>query len=212
MKTFITLFFSIVVTFSVRLYAQEPSKLDLGCSFGYGTQNAAPFNSAVYSHEVFFIKGQLNKELYSIQKLKLEFDFEPTYFLVNHQMLDPLYITPQRAPNYLEQRAHFLKPMTYSEFSLAVGLIIRYQFIDQFSVYIMGSVGPTLIQNETERLAKGFAFSDIAGLGFSNNWKKFSIDIRATVRHLSNANLIFPNSGHNSINLEAGVLFPIGKE
>lgn len=195
--------------FSKQAFTQETRELYIGGSVGWGTQNAAPFNSSDYSHKIAFIKGQLNKELYAIQKFQLEFDFEPTYFIINHQMLNPNYITPERAPNYLEQRAHFLEPMTYSEFSLAVGLIIRYQIIDQFSFYIMGTVGPTLIGKETERLAKGFAFSDIAGMGISNDWKKFSLDIRTTVRHLSNANLLFPNSGHNSINVEAGVLFPL---
>lgn len=209
MRLYIIILISFCCLESIQ--GQEKNELKIGGSIGWGTQNAFPFNSPDYSHENYFIKGQLNKELYGIQKFKLELDFEPTYFLIKHQLLDPTYITQFRAPDYLEQRKRFVQPMIYSEFSFALGLIVRYQIIDAFSIYIMGSIAPTLIQKETERLAKGFAFSDIAGLGFSFKWQKIIIDLRASVRHLSNADLLFPNSGHNSINGELGILFPLNK-
>ncbi|MGB0404549.1 MAG: hypothetical protein ACPGEG_10665, partial [Salibacteraceae bacterium] len=138
-------------------------ELNIGASIGWGTQNSFPFNSTDYTHKNYFIKGTLNKELYNIKKVKLEFGFEPTYFFIKHQLLNPLYITPQYSSDYLEKREQFKEPITYSEFSLGVGLIIRYQIDNQFSIYCMGTIGPTYIEKDTERLAKGFAFSDIAG-------------------------------------------------
>jgi len=54
--------FIVLCTTSTSL-AQENKEISIGISMGWGTQNAAPFNSINYSHEVLFIKGQLNKDL-----------------------------------------------------------------------------------------------------------------------------------------------------
>ena len=58
----------------------------------------------------------------------------------------------------------------------------------------------------TERLAKGFAFSDIFGLGLSYEINKLQLDFRYSVRHTSNLELKQPNGGHNTTNTEFSVL------
>ena len=61
---------------------------------------------------------------------------------------------------------------------------------------------------ETERLAAGFAFSDNIGLGVKVKYKQnFWISSALILRHESNANLKFPNSGHNSVGLRLGMMF-----
>ena len=61
---------------------------------------------------------------------------------------------------------------------------------------------------QTERLAKGIAFSDNIGLGV-----KFKLSNRmwlsnlVIIRHESNANLKFPNSGHNTLGVRMGAVF-----
>ncbi len=92
------------------------------------------------------------------------------------------------------------------EFALGIGIITRYNLINNISVYALGSVGPMIIDTETERLAKGFAFSDVFSLGLSYKLNSITIDTRYGVRHTSNLNLQNPNSGYNSANFEIGFL------
>jgi hypothetical protein len=58
---------------------------------------------------------------------------------------------------------------------------------------------------ETERLAKGFAFSNVLALGFVYKIKRFEFNIKPNVRHVSNAGLSSPNGGFNTKNIEFGV-------
>ena len=63
--------------------------------------------------------------------------------------------------------------------------------------------------DDTERLKKGFAFSDIFGLGISYKVNYITLDLRSTIRHNSNANLYMANNGHNSVGIESGILFKL---
>jgi hypothetical protein len=62
---------------------------------------------------------------------------------------------------------------------------------------------------DTERLKKGFAFSDILGFGFSYKQKNILFDLRMSLRHNSNANFYQPNDGHNSVGIESGISFQL---
>jgi hypothetical protein len=65
-----------------------------------------------------------------------------------------------------------------------------------------------LVSHETERLAAGLAFSDNLGLGVKFNYnKKLQLKLSVFIRHESNANLKFPNSGHNSAGIRIGTFF-----
>ena len=77
------------------------------------------------------------------------------------------------------------------------------------STYAIGGTGPMHSDKATERLAKGFAFSDIFGLGLSYELKKLLFDFRYSVRHTSNLELKQPNGGHNTTNTEFSVLFKL---
>ena len=71
----------------------------------------------------------------------------------------------------------------------------------------MVSTGPMISDKETERLAKGFAFSNVIALGISFKVQKFEFDIRPNFRHVSNAGLSSPNIGFNTKNIEFGLSF-----
>ena len=63
-----------------------------------------------------------------------------------------------------------------------------------------------IIDTRTERMAKGFAFSDIFSFGFSYKIKKVILDLRYGVRHVSNFQLKSPNSLYSSRNFEISFL------
>jgi hypothetical protein len=59
----------------------------------------------------------------------------------------------------------------------------------------------------TERLAAGFAFSDNIGFGVKVKYKEhFWVSSTLVIRHESNANIKFPNSGHNSVGFRLGLV------
>ncbi len=66
-----------------------------------------------------------------------------------------------------------------------------------------------ITNKETERLAKGFAFSDIFGFGFQYKMDRLVFEIRPGIRHVSNLDFQFPNCGHNSTTIDFGILFPV---
>ncbi|MFQ3326603.1 MAG: hypothetical protein ACJASM_002339 [Salibacteraceae bacterium] len=55
--------FLVLIILCSTILAQGNRDIIVIDSMGWGTQNAAPVNSIDYSHEVFFTKGQLNKDL-----------------------------------------------------------------------------------------------------------------------------------------------------
>lgn len=178
----------------------------IGLSFTSGRQQMFPFNSRDYSYDTKGIKLIYNYSFGS-KKLHFEFQAEPSIYRAEHQLLQELFVQPADGPDFLAKRETFTKLKTFTEITANIGLIIRYSFTNWWSIYWIGSVGPMYSGIETERLASGFAFSDLTGIGASLRVRRFTFDIRPGIRHVSNADLKQPNSGHNSTTLDAGVMF-----
>ncbi len=183
--------------------------LRLGFNYGFGTQQSFPFNFKDYTYDVQFYKFQINYELNAKTKWKIELNIEPGIYIANHQLLNVNYVQPRFGNDYLDQRLRFSKKKQINEYALNFGILFRYNICRQLSTYILGSVGPMISSIDTERLAKGFAFSDIFALGVSYMVNFIFLDLRFSLRHVSNANLQSPNSGHNSTNMEFGVSFQL---
>jgi hypothetical protein len=96
-----------------------------------------------------------------------------------------------------------------NEYVLNVGLIYRHHFNSKSSVYGLINAGPMYIDTETERLQKGFAFSDIFGVGYNYKLNAISFDVKTMIRHVSNANLQMPNYGLNSVGFEFGAYYEL---
>ena len=88
---------------------------------------------------------------------------------------------------------------------MGIGLCVRKPISKIASIYILASVGPMITDTETERLSKGFAFSDVLALGLSLKVDKVMFDIRPSLRHVSNAQLQSSNAGFNTKNIEFGM-------
>jgi hypothetical protein len=73
----------------------------------------------------------------------------------------------------------------------------------------LGSIGPLITDTETERMSKGFAFADVLAVGFSINIESFQLDIRPSLRHVSNAGLGSSNAGYNTKNIEFGISYQL---
>lgn len=184
----------------------QPTRL--GFMYGYGNQGGIFLDDKDYSYSSNIFKLQLFYPL-SQGKFNLDLEFQPTVGFSKHQLLNFYFIQPNE-PDYLEKRAEFTKSKLLTEYIMNTNLILSSKITNMVGVYIFIGVGPMLISKRTERLAKGFAFADNIGLGFSTRTKsKFNFDFRGSLRHLSNAELKHPNSGINIAIIELGVNFKL---
>ena len=130
---------------------------------------------------------------------------EPGIFSAKHQLLNEFFVQPKDGADYLEQREIFTKEKTITEYIINIGFLIRYDLFERFNLFLFGSIGPMFSDTETERLAKGFAFADVVALGLGYKVGKFVFEIRPGLRHVSNADLKYPNSGHNCSHINFGI-------
>lgn len=184
----------------------QGKKQNLALGFGYGIGNEIKNSDYTYTNR--YLKGQF----YYIFKTPKNFHFElllqPEINFATHQLLNLYFVTPDEA-DFEAKREAYTKLKDIREYVLNVGLVIRKPLADNFSIYALLSVGPMITDTETERLSKGFAFSDVFGIGFSLKTKKITFDLRPNIRHTSNAGLQNANAGFNTFNIEAGVVFPL---
>jgi hypothetical protein len=203
-KLYLILFINILV--SLQLLAQNESRsLRIGVDYGIGKQPFFPFSSRDYNYNVKGYKVLINYHFKKAKRLSYELQIEPGIYSARHQLLNEYFIQPKDGTNYLELREIFTKEKTITEYALNVGMVVRYNLKGRFSFFVLGSIGPMISDTETERLAKGFAFSDIIALGAGYKVGKIMFEIRPGLRHVSNANLKQPNSGHNSSNIDFGI-------
>ncbi|NQZ44458.1 MAG: acyloxyacyl hydrolase [Flavobacteriaceae bacterium] len=194
------------LTFSVVGQHGESTTRDyrIGVNIGAASQGYAPFDNPDYQYENRFVKVQLEKTIYHRRAQLLAILVEPSLYWSEHRLLNPFFIQPNRGPDYLNQRATYTTNKRFLEYALNIGLRWQFMKIGQLHPYLLGSVGPMIGTEHTERLRKGLAFSDILGLGILWQGEGIAVDLRLAIRHCSNAQLYFPNNGHNSIGLETG--------
>lgn len=191
-----------------QLNAQKESGIKrAGVNFSFGTQQFFPYNDPDYNHDVSAYKAQITYAIFKPGVISYELQFEPGIFRARHQLLNVFFVQPDAGDDYLLQREIFAKETTITEYALNVGFIMRYTPKDKLSLFVLGSIGPMISNTETERLARGFAFSDIIAVGMAYKVGKVMFEIRPGLRHVSNADLKMPNSGHNSSNIDFGISF-----
>ena len=195
----------LLCVFYFNSYGQKISRYKIGLSYGFGENEKFPFNNDDHTYDIQFYKIQLNYLIKELGKFDFEINVEPSYYQTKHQLLNEHFVTPED-PDYLNKREEFTQLKTMNEYALGVGLLVRYPILNKWSVSILGSIAPMYLETETERMANGFAFSDVLSFGLTFKIKAIAFDVRYGVRHVSNAELQQPNSGYNTTNLEFGVL------
>ncbi|MDO7171202.1 acyloxyacyl hydrolase [Mariniflexile sp. AS56] len=189
-------------------YSQtETDRFKVGFSYGNGSQSKFPFNLKDYTHTVTFYKAQLNYLIGNKKQWAYEINIEPSYNIAEHQLLNEYFIKPEDGDDYQEKRNLYTQKRTINEYVLNLGFLVRYTVCTPVSIYAVGSVGPMISDKATERLAKGYAFSDIFGVGTSYAIGDVQLDFRYSLRHTSNLEFKTPNNGHNTTNMSFSVLY-----
>jgi len=195
-------FFALMSSF---LFSQEKNQ-NFAVGLGYGIGGEIKNTDYTYTNRYF--KGQFFYTFKTTKNFKFELLVQPEINFATHQLLNLYFVTPDE-PDFEAKREAYTKLKDIHEYVLNVGLVIRKPITQNFSIYALLSVGAMITDTETERLSKGFAFSDVFGIGFSLKTKKVTLDLRPNVRHTSNAGLQNSNAGFNTYNIEAGIIFPI---
>lgn len=192
---------------SVFAYSQDSIPkfrwLRSGLVLGYASQNTFMNQEWDYTYESKIIKFSNHFNLSRKRKHSWEILVEPSYYRSKHQMINYWFIS-HTVENGNELRAKFMPLKTINEYVLNVGMVYRRYLNLHSSVYATLNSGPMYIDTDTERLKKGFAFSDILSVGYNYKMKKISFDAKCMIRHASNANMQMPNFGLNSVGFEIG--------
>ena len=204
----VILFLTCYSTYSQK-HVESNHKIRLGFNYGFGKQESFPFNSIDYSYDVQFYKFQLNYQLMEKRKWIFEINMEPAIYFSEHQLLNKYYVRPDSGDDYLIKRLEYTSKKQIKEYVLNIGLLAKYKIFNSLGVYILGSVGPMYFDTDTERMNEGFAFSDIFGLGITYKIKRIYLDMRYSIRHVSNLNISLPNNGLNSTNIEFGLTYTL---
>lgn len=184
-----------------QLYSQNFNhEKSLGFSHGFGNE----IKNRNYSYTNNYYKIQLKYVVKETKNFKYELLIQPEINFATHQLLNLYFVTPAEE-NYIEKRERYTKLKDIKEYALGIGLCMRKPILKRTSIYVMASVGPMITDTETERLSKGFAFSDVLALGLSLKTNKIIFDLRPSLRHVSNAGLGNSNSGFNTKNIEFGM-------
>lgn len=195
----------IVSLFFISSYGQKSqSKFSGGFYYGFGSE----IKNTNYTYTNSFYKLQFYYALKNTKHFTYQVVVQPEFNFATHQLLNFYFVEPHE-PNYLERREEFTKLKDIREYILNIGFVVRKPISKVFSVYVLGSVGPMITDTETERLSKGFAFSDVLAVGLSTKIGEVTFDIRPSLRHVSNAGLNESNAGFNTKNIEFGVSFPL---
>ena len=198
------LLFIFFIGISVVFGQEKASKFSVGASYGFGNE----LKNTDYTYTNRYVKGQVYYSLKKTKNFEFQVLLEPEINFATHQLLNFYFVTPDE-PNFEERRARFTKLKDIREYVLHVGFLVRKPLTERFSIYALLSVGPMFTDTETERLSKGFAFSDVLGLGISYKTKHATFDFRPNLRHNSNAGLQNSNAGFNTLNYDFGVVFPL---
>lgn len=192
--------------------SQEDSEnkrwLRTGFVYGFASQNTILKQDSDYSYESKIFKFSNHFLLSTKNKHSWEILIEPSYYRSQHQLFNYWSIKESgEAADALRAKYMVLKDI--NEYVLNVGLIYRYHLDSKSSLYTYLNAGPMYIDTDTERLKKGFAFSDIFSFGYNYRMNTISLDAKTMIRHVSNANLQQPNFGLNSIGFEFGIYYEL---
>lgn len=173
-------------------------------SYGFGSE----FNNTDYTFTNHFYKAQLYYNLKKTENFDYDILVQPEINFGRHELLNLHFVKPE-TPNFEEKRIEYMQLKNIHEYVLNLGFVVRKSIGKIFSCYALGSIGPLITDTETERMSKGFAFADILAVGFTAAYDRFQIDIRPSLRHVSNAGLGSSNAGYNTKNVEFGISYQL---
>ncbi len=198
--------FSCFIVFSQENFISR-NWLRTGVVYGFSSQNTYISQDSDYKYESQIFKISNHFNLSKKERHSWEILVEPSYYRSKHESFNYWHAFFTKNQSGAELRDEYMPLKNMNEYALNLGIIYRYNLNSNWSVYAMGNVGPMYMDTDTERMKKGFAFSDIFGLGSNYKVGKLSFDVKTMIRHVSNANFQYPNFGYNAVGFEFGMYY-----
>jgi hypothetical protein len=205
-KKLLTIVLLFVVFFSIsqenKKAVLKPNKI--GILYNYGTNENFINNDSDYTDATNTFKLQAFYTFGNWKNLDFELILQPQVQFLNHQLLNEQFVRPEEE-NYLEKRTEFTKAKTMNLYALEFGFAVKKELTAKLDFQTTLSLGFSVIDKRTERLAKGFTFIENLSFGFSyETFTNSFIYIGTNFGHVSNLNFQKPNNGYNILGLEVG--------
>lgn len=201
------LYLFLFITFCVNSQSKKKAFLKpnkIGFLYNYANEKNFLFDDTDYYYTTNTFKSQFFYKLGNWKTLNFELIVQPQIQFIKHQLLNEFYVLPSE-DEYIERRNRFTKRKDINLYALEFGLSVNKKIIKKLTLQLTASVGISMIDTETERLAKGFTFIENGSLGFSyQTTSKTVIYIGSNVGHVSNFDFQKPNSGYNVVGIELG--------
>lgn len=198
--------FALLLLFLFHPSFSQKNKNDLMIGFLYGFGHE--FKNKNYTFDNQFYKIHVGYVIKKTKRYTWELVVEPEINLGRHQLINPFFITSDD-PDYIIKREYYSKMNNVNQYILNLGICIRKPISKTLSIFILGSSGSLISDAKTERLAKGFALSNVLAIGIDLELNTFIFEIKPSFRHVSNAGFKSPNLGFNTANIEFGFYFSI---
>jgi hypothetical protein len=202
------LFLIIILCQTIGSLAQEkklrlkPSNLSV--YYGFGKDGNILFDDFKYQHKSKHIKISFDYIL-NDRTYYLSLAVQPQIQYLKHRLLNMNSMQPSEE-NFEENRIDFTQLNSLKLYALEFEISITRRIFKKTEAKAFVGVGPAYIDSETERLAKGFTFIENLGIAIRYQLgKQLFIELRPHIRHTSNAGIIRPNKGYNTLNMEMGL-------
>jgi len=199
----------VLSAFHIVAAQEEPTPPDWGIHIGYASQQAFPFDNEDYTLTQHHILGHLRLQQFQLGSFKVDILSELGYYFSKHQLLNKWFTTTSFFDDFpADFQEYAMTEKNIHQLAAHLGMTFNWFLNPKIAVFGYSSIGPMWTSKLTERLAAGVAFSDNVGLGFKIQYnERLWISSTLVLRHESNADLKFPNSGHNTTGLRLGLVF-----
>ncbi len=176
----------------------------IGLYAGIGNEHTFLFDDPDYSYKTSYIKASFQYAL-NHKKYQWRLAVQPQIHFLKHQLLNRFFVR-EIEENFEEDRITFTTLKSMRLYALTFEISVRRNIFKNLEASAFFAVGPGIIDTRTERLAKGFTFTE--NIGFALHYRisrQLFLALRPTFSHVSNARIQLPNSGYNVMNIEAGI-------
>ncbi|MBT8235185.1 MAG: acyloxyacyl hydrolase [Bacteroidia bacterium] len=173
----------------------NPERNKIGLFYGFGGQSLE------------FVKLDLNYQ-YDIRQIEIQY----SYKLFPGRILDfDVLVSPQINLSRYRNEVYDGIEIQGAEWGFAAGIAPSLHSEDQgIAIYLLLSTGPMYITGSPERQSRGINFSSNFMTGINVHvLKNMDLDFRTGFRHLSNANIRYPNGGLNNLIWSVGLNYAL---
>ena len=149
-----------------------------------------------YEHDTVALRAHFNSTSWQVKGWDLHWALEPNINWYEHELNDPLYIKEDEQ-NYLERREKFSKGVDFILAGIEGVIIARKKLSRRGHLELSAGLGVAYLEEESERQAKGFTFTETGRIGYSLDTAVGEFFVGYSIMHVSNAGLKNPNGGYD---------------